>query len=50
MIKIFVMTYFYELKTCYDVTAFTICNGAMVGWLIYGYVIYYSSSNNCDKI
>jgi hypothetical protein len=50
MIKILVMTYFYDFKTCYDVSAFTLCNGAMAGWLIYGYVIFYSKSNNCDKI
>merc|ERR1719329_275158 len=44
------MTYFYDFKTCYDVSALTLTNGAMIGWLIYGYCIFYSTSNNCDKI
>lgn len=44
------MTYFYDFKTCYDVSALTITNGAMIGWLIYGYCIFYSASNNCDKV
>ena len=43
------LTYFYEYKNIYDILAFSISNGAMTGWLIYGYVIYYSDKNDCDK-
>jgi hypothetical protein len=49
VIKIFVLTHFYGYKTCYDFGAFAISNGIMVGWLIYGYIIFYSDENNCDS-
>ena len=49
MIKILVLTYFYDYKTWYDVAAFTITNGAICGWIIYGFSIYYSDANDCDK-
>lgn len=43
------LTYYYEYKNCYDYTACFISNGMMAGWLIYGYVIYYSDKNDCEK-
>lgn len=49
VIKIFVLTYLYSYKTCYDFSAFAISNGIMAGWLIYGYVLFYSDANNCDS-
>ena len=49
VIKIWVLTNFYHYKTCYDFTAFGISNGIMFGWLVYGYVLFYSEANNCDK-
>lgn len=33
----------------YDITAFTIANGSLIGWLIYGCIIYYSDANDCDN-
>ena len=50
LVKIWVLTSFYDYRFCYDVTAFTISNDLMLGWLIYGYILFYSDSNNCDKI
>lgn len=50
LIKIYVLTSFYDYRFCYDMTAFTVSNGLMVGWLIYGYLLFYSDANNCDKI
>lgn len=50
MVKVFVLTYFYEYRTCYDFSAFVLINGAMTGWIIYGYIIFYSQANNCDKV
>ena len=50
MVKIGVLTHLYSYRTCYDFVAFVICNGSLVGWLIYGYVIFYSDANNCDKV
>lgn len=49
MIKILVLSYLYEWKTWYDIGAFTVTNGCMAGWLIYGFVLYYSDANDCDK-
>ena len=49
LIKIQVLTHFYDYRTYYDCTAFTISNGALVGWIIYGYVLFYSENNDCDK-
>lgn len=49
MLKILVLTYFYDYRTWYDIAAFSITNGAMCGWIIYGFVIYYSDANDCDK-
>ena len=43
------LTHFYEWRTYYDCSAFTISNGALVGWIIYGYVLFYSENNDCDK-
>ena len=34
----------------YDCFAFTLTNGCMLGWVIYGYDIFYSEKNNCDDI
>ena len=50
MLKILVLTYFYDYRTWYDIAAFTITNGAICGWLIYGFVLYYSDANDCDKV
>ena len=50
VIKIAVLTYCYEYKNFYDYTAFVVSNGALAGWIIYGYVIYYSDKNDCEKI
>lgn len=50
MIKIFVLTNFYDYRICYDFTAFILINGIMIGWIIYGYVIFYSDANNCDRV
>tara|TARA_B110000285_G_C14948056_1_gene525337 strand:+ start:478 stop:798 length:321 start_codon:yes stop_codon:yes gene_type:complete len=50
VIKIFVLTHFYDKKTCYDISAFSIMNGTMFGWLVYGYILFYSDENNCEKI
>jgi hypothetical protein len=49
VLKIFVLTHFYSYKTCYDFTAFSITNGIMCGWLVYGYILFYSDANNCDS-
>ena len=49
VVKIWVLTNFYSYRTCYDFSAFIISNGIMVGWLIYGYILFYSDDNNCDK-
>ena len=43
------MTYFYQYRTIYDYSAFTISNGALIGWIIYGYYLFYSENNDCDK-
>ena len=50
LIKIWVLTNFYEYKTWYDIMAFTVSNGVLVGWLIYGFVIFYSDANNCERV
>ena len=49
MVKIYVLTYFYDYKTCYDIAAFGLMNGTMFAWLIYGYILFYSDDNNCEK-
>lgn len=49
MVKILVLTYLYDYRTWYDIAAFTITNGAMAGWIVYGFVIFYSDANDCDK-
>lgn len=49
LIKIQVLTNAYEWRTCYDIFAFCLCNGLMVGWIIYGFMIYYSEKNDCDR-
>ena len=33
----------------YDIFAFALTNGAIFGWIIYGFVLYYSEENNCDQ-
>lgn len=48
LIKIYVARYFSRYKFWYDVGAFVVANGIMVGWLWYGYDIFYSDLNNCD--
>ena len=50
MIKIAVLTHAYEWRTVYDVCAFTVTNGCMGGWIVYGFVLYYSDKNDCDKV
>lgn len=40
----------YNYRLVYDIFAFTVTNGALVGWIIYGLILYYSDKNNCDKI
>jgi hypothetical protein len=34
----------------YDIFAFTLCNGAMIVCLYFGYDMFYSDKNNCDDI
>ena len=34
----------------YDIFAFCVTNGCMLGWIIYGYDIFYGDKNNCDDI
>ena len=48
VIKIGVVKFAPEYRSCYDYSAFAICNGVMLGWLIYGYIIFFSDANNCD--
>ena len=50
MIKIYVIRYFPTYRFYYDCFAFILCNGSMLGWIIYGYDIFYSDKNNCDDI
>jgi hypothetical protein len=50
LIKILVLYYCYAYRTVYDITAFIITNGCLLGWIIYGLMLYYSDKNNCDKI
>lgn len=47
VIKIAVLTYYYEYKNIYDIFAFTVSNGLMFCWIIYGYALYYSDKNDC---
>jgi hypothetical protein len=49
LIKIWVVKYINQYKLWYDVLAFIICNGAMIGWMYYGYNIFYSEKNDCDN-
>ena len=48
LIKIYVVRNHSNCRFYYDVTAFVLCNGAMIVWLLYGYSIFYSDTNNCD--
>lgn len=48
--KIYVIRYIATWRFYYDITACVLCNGAMLGWIVYGYNIFYSDKNNCDDI
>lgn len=63
MLNILVLTYFYDYRTWYDIASFTIMNGAICGWIIYGItnsaicgwiiyglIVYYSDANDCEKV
>lgn len=50
LIKILVLYNCYAYRTVYDIFAFTVTNGALLGWIIYGLILYNSDKNNCDKI
>eukprot|EP00355_Strombidium_rassoulzadegani_P003500 CAMPEP_0168629004 /NCGR_PEP_ID=MMETSP0449_2-20121227/12152_1 /TAXON_ID=1082188 /ORGANISM="Strombidium rassoulzadegani, Strain ras09" /LENGTH=215 /DNA_ID=CAMNT_0008671473 /DNA_START=113 /DNA_END=760 /DNA_ORIENTATION=+ len=50
LLKIWVVSSFYDYRTCYDFSAFALCNGVMLGWLVYGYIIFFSEANNCDDV
>lgn len=50
LIKIAVITHAYEYRLHYDIFAFSLTNGMMVGWVVYGFVLYYSEQNNCDRV
>ena len=49
LIKVWVIKYMNQYKLWYDIAAFVICNGAMIGWMYYGYVLFYSEKNDCDN-
>ena len=42
MIKIAVVRNCNRYRTCYDCIAFVVANGMMIGWLFYGYDMFYS--------
>ena len=48
LIKIYVIKYYNPWKFYYDCFAFTLCNGAMIIWMYYGYDMFYSDKNDCD--
>ena len=48
LVKIWVVRHHHSCRFYYDITAFVICNGSMIVWLCYGYMIFYSDKNNCD--
>lgn len=50
LMKIYVIKYFYSWTLCYDVSKIVMIDGFMIGWLIYGNIIYYSPENNCALI
>jgi len=45
--KIYVINNFYNYRFAYDILRLVIIDSFMIGWLIYGNVIYYSKENNC---
>lgn len=47
LMKIYVISNFYSYRFQYDILRLIIIDSFMIGWLIYGNVIYYSKENNC---
>ena len=50
LLKIWVIRNLNSFKFIYDCCAFILANGSMAVCLYYGYDMYFSTQNNCDKI
>ncbi len=48
--KVYVSRYLPEYRLTYDVGAFAVANGLMICWMVYGFDIYFSDSNDCDNV
>ena len=47
--RIYVIRNFYAHRAKYEIGRLVVIDGAIIGWLIYGNILYYSKKNTCEK-
>lgn len=50
LFKIWVIKYFYNHVLMFDIAKLVIIDSCMIGWLVYGNIIYYSKQNDCERV
>ena len=50
LVRIAVIRYAHRQAAFYSISSFIIMDGAYLGWLIYGNIIFYSEENNCRSV
>jgi hypothetical protein len=46
---IWISRFYYSWRVPFLIVSWVLFTGALVGWIIYGYVLYFSDSNDCQK-
>jgi len=49
-IRILMLINFNSYANVFGVISFVVIDGAILGWLIYGNILFYSKENNCNLI
>lgn len=50
LVKIYIVRNFYRWNNWYSLLSFVLIDGFFLAWLIYGNVLFYSSSNDCGRV
>ena len=49
-VRIYLVRNYYAYANKFSIISFVVVDGFILGWLIYGNVIFYSSANNCNDL
>ena len=49
LVRIFVVRHYFRYRNMYGLASFLMIDGAFLCWLLYGNIIFFSSSNDCTQ-